>query len=222
MSCYSVSPSLALFTVPRSVTPEPLLLPHGTLPPLTPVFLSSFTLEDERPPLLDIIDLCDDDDEDNLLDPYIPPALTSPAPLLRPCSPSLPPIDLFDSSDNTPSLYYPPPLPTNLVADTKRLDEGVNTSTAPVPAASTPRYPSLFLCRALERPKGPDTVQPAVPQPEKPTTMGNCEKPQKVPRIKEEDMTHHAAIVPPDTPLYEHACKKREAGYGGDDENPRK
>ncbi|KAH8999726.1 hypothetical protein EDB92DRAFT_1812850 [Lactarius akahatsu] len=162
--------SLALHVTPADEYPAS--------PPLSPVPRAKSLLPD-------VIDLCDDDDETNLSEPYIPIPLHPSSPIPHAPVPVLPPL-------------VPSPAPTlSCIEDDTTPNGGVKTSTpsvfdetaaqnndeedwalfAPRPkpekddtvAASTRHpYPPLFLTGALERPRDPDELIPTTHDQEPP------------------------------------------------------
>ncbi|KAH8989834.1 hypothetical protein EDB92DRAFT_1816997 [Lactarius akahatsu] len=182
------------------------------LPPPSPAVLSALALKDERPPLPDVIDLCDDEDETNLDAPYLP--TTSPtwrdastlrnttiyAPLGNDSddesSPLADIIDFYFHDDND----IPSSSALLGIADDTQPSGGVKPSTASVSKPNPPRHHPLFPRHALEQPRDPDEITP--------TTSISLPPPPGT------------AITPLDHPLRAHVREKR--AYDADEENPRK
>ncbi|KAH8999728.1 hypothetical protein EDB92DRAFT_1812852 [Lactarius akahatsu] len=181
-------------------------------PPPSPTVLSTLALEDERPPLPDVIDLCDDEDETNLDAPYLP--ATSPtwrgvstlrsttihAPLGDDSDDESPPLaDIIDfyfhDDDDIPS----PSAPLGIADDTQP-SGGVKPSTALVSKPNPLCHRPLFPRHALKRPCDPDEITPTA----------NISPPP----------TPGTAIIPLNHPLCAHIREKR--AYATNDENPRK
>ncbi|KAH8993778.1 hypothetical protein EDB92DRAFT_1944487 [Lactarius akahatsu] len=190
-AAYLRSPLCTSHVLSRTPSPAMSLTPHPISHPLWPAVLSSLALRDKTLPLPDVIDLCDDDNDD--------------ADIINLCN---------DDDDGADFPATSPILSLSHIADDTTLLEGVKTSPTSVsmplidlPCPNATYYPTLFLPRALERPRDPDKVEPITLHHHTSTPCPNS----PAPRI---------ATVPPGHPLREHARKKRKREYNANNEEP--